>query len=279
MNASYELPPLPPILEPYRQQIAESVRPFIRITTEASPNVGIAESKLGGAPYLPLGTEYPKDKNGDDMVLIAQINFAEVPPLAPFPASGILQFYISNSKHYNYGLAFTNTPDENKKQENWRVLWFDTVVTDETLLNTNFPASTAEIAGTPFETKNLPVKLHFELSYSPVAPGDYQIPRVLSYAVTDSYGTPDKQDYAKLDAYSEIFWPSNVGHHLGGYAYFTQTDPRFNAKLNVPSFVLLQLDSDKVMMWGDVGVAHLFISPEDLAARDFSRVYYDWDCN
>ena len=43
--------------------------------------------------------------------------------------------------------------------------------------------------------------------------------------------------------------------------------------------LLFQLDSDEGMdlMWGDMGVGHFFIREADLAARDFSRVLYDWD--
>ena len=43
--------------------------------------------------------------------------------------------------------------------------------------------------------------------------------------------------------------------------------------------LLLQLDSDDQMMWGDVGVGGFFIAPEDLAKADFSRVMYTWDCH
>ena len=31
-------------------------------------------------------------------------------------------------------------------------------------------------------------------------------------------------------------------------------------------------------MWGDSGVANFFIDSEDLEKRDFSKVFYTWDC-
>jgi uncharacterized protein ywqG len=48
----------------------------------------------------------------------------------------------------------------------------------------------------------------------------------------------------------------------------------------------LQLDTDinekdhctGKLMWGDSGVANFFITPEDLAKRDFSRVAFVFDC-
>ncbi|MBK6997000.1 MAG: DUF1963 domain-containing protein [Lewinellaceae bacterium] len=33
-----------------------------------------------------------------------------------------------------------------------------------------------------------------------------------------------------------------------------------------------------ILCGGDMGVGHFFIREQDLAALDFSRVLYDWDC-
>jgi uncharacterized protein YwqG len=65
------------------------------------------------------------------------------------------------------------------------------------------------------------------------------------------------------------------GHKLGGYPEFTQQDPR---KPQDRQVLLLQLDSDDAMMWGDSGIANFFIDPADLQRGDFSRVAYTWDC-
>lgn len=73
-------------------------------------------------------------------------------------------------------------------------------------------------------------------------------------------------------------------HHTtfgGGWAYFTQGDPRDD---DAPKELLLQLDtymdsdSPVQLMWGDCGVGNFFISKEDLARLDFNRVLYTWDC-
>lgn len=74
---------------------------------------------------------------------------------------------------------------------------------------------------------------------------------------------------------------SGGGHRLLGYPSFTQGDPR---PADSPCRALLfQMDSDfadgtDYVMWGDAGAGHFFIRPEDLERRDFSRVYYTWDC-
>ena len=74
---------------------------------------------------------------------------------------------------------------------------------------------------------------------------------------------------------------SASGHRLGGYPFFTQTDPRqYNEKIQ-DYILLFQLDTDDAendIMWGDSGVGNFFIHPEDLKKRDFSKVVYNWDC-
>jgi uncharacterized protein YwqG len=67
---------------------------------------------------------------------------------------------------------------------------------------------------------------------------------------------------------------TTAGHKLGGYPNFTQDDARDRNDLEL----LFQLDSDDGVMWGDAGVGNFFITDADLARRDFSRVFYTWDC-
>lgn len=42
--------------------------------------------------------------------------------------------------------------------------------------------------------------------------------------------------------------------------------------------LLFQLDTVEDIMWGDSGVANFFISRDALKNKDFSKVYYNWDC-
>ena len=68
---------------------------------------------------------------------------------------------------------------------------------------------------------------------------------------------------------------------IGGYAYFTQTDPR-EIVPDEEWLLLFELQSSMredqpAVMWGDVGIGAFFIRPEDLRKRDFSKVLYTWD--
>ena len=72
---------------------------------------------------------------------------------------------------------------------------------------------------------------------------------------------------------------SPICHKLGGYAYFTQWDPRETEGEIRDYMLLFQMDSDDHIIWGDVGVGNFFINPSDLKKKDFSKVFYNWDCH
>ncbi|NES71082.1 MAG: DUF1963 domain-containing protein [Okeania sp. SIO2D1] len=78
------------------------------------------ESKFGGLPYLPRTIDYPTNKKGEYLKLLAQLNFSEMPLLENFPTQGILQFYIDGNDP-SHGLdiyAPTN-------QDGFKILYFE----------------------------------------------------------------------------------------------------------------------------------------------------------
>lgn len=68
------------------------------------------------------------------------------------------------------------------------------------------------------------------------------------------------------------------GHKIGGYAYFTQSDPREHDDKLKNDVLLLQIDTDEEIMFGDSGVANFFINKEDLINKNFEKAYFNWDC-
>ena len=69
------------------------------------------------------------------------------------------------------------------------------------------------------------------------------------------------------------------GHKLLGYPAFTQSDPRYyNKEYSKYNTLLLQIDTDENIMWGDSGVANFFIDKEDLENNNFNNILYNWDC-
>jgi uncharacterized protein YwqG len=67
----------------------------------------------------------------------------------------------------------------------------------------------------------------------------------------------------------ELYYDSFLGdsHKIGGYPFFTQSDPRdYEPRLLEHEILLLQIDTDDEIgiMWGDSGIAHFFIRKDDL---------------
>ena len=68
-----------------------------------------------------------------------------------------------------------------------------------------------------------------------------------------------------------------AGHKLGGYPSFTQEDPRAERRYKKYDTLLLQLDSDDAVQWGDAGIASVFVAADALAAGDFGDVLFTSD--
>lgn len=254
---------LPASLEPFRERFLETKKTFIKVRPEKTRQTKLWESKVGGMPYLPKNTVWPTAPDGKELFFLAQINFAEVPKLEPFPEKGIVQFYISDDDLYGMDL------DDGTAQDTFRVLWFPEAVENEAVLQTKF-SMLRDFEFLPHHP-DTPHPLRFELAEELVPVTDFQFFEVFGQDFFQQFG---KREWDVMDEYAKT--NKTEGHKIGGYAYFTQDDPRTGAD---PMLLLFQLDSDELMdlMWGDMGVGHFFIREQDLRARDFSKVLYDWD--
>ena len=82
---------------------------------------------------------------------------------------------------------------------------------------------------------------------------------------------------ALLDAH---FGEGPEVHHVGGHPEFVQDDWRMaRPEYRKADRVLLNLWSDKTLMWGDAGQGQFLIARDDLRKRDFAKVWYQWDCS
>ncbi|RYG51182.1 MAG: DUF1963 domain-containing protein, partial [Chitinophagaceae bacterium] len=240
----------------------------IALTTIPSDEPGIKQSKIGHYPYLPLDAEYPRDAEGKWMFPLAQINFAELPGLHGYPGSGYLQFYISGFDDV-YGLDF----DDPQSQENFRVLFFEErdITTPKTEFDFLQEVMSAE--GVPVTQSKIFKFAHRE-EY--VGVGDFRHDDNQDwdlFRVVEQYPEMEKQ---LQDALYDSFY--YTGHKIGGYAAFSQHDPRMNDPRFAEYILLFQLEAEEGITWGDSGIANFFIHPDDLAKKDFSKVLYNWDC-
>ncbi|WLD92876.1 YwqG family protein [Alkalihalobacillus sp. AL-G] len=262
---------LPNELECYRKQITKTIKPYIRISTHKN-NTNLFQSKFSGNPYLPKYTEHPKDKNGLPMKLLAQINFEEIPNIESMPEKGILQLFISGEDDL-MGINFDDLTD----QSNFKVIYHSNIIEDKSLLVTDF--SYMDSLNEEFFPIQDELSLSFTLEYEPISVEDYRNSDLLGESV-DLSVEKDNGDKELWEVYSDTFLGD--GHKMGGYPYFTQTDPRdYEKRYQEHNVLLLQIDTedDKGIMWGDAGIANLFIKEEDLKALNFKNVIYNWDCH
>ena len=86
-----------PTLQKYKLRSAR----ILAEPLKSGETTNIKSSKFLGAPYLPIGTDYPKDKDGKPLILWAQLNFSEIPHLDDYPKNGIMQFFVSADGWYD----------------------------------------------------------------------------------------------------------------------------------------------------------------------------------
>lgn len=264
----------------------------------------VFDSKMGGVPYFPKDMEYPAVREGNSagkpLKFLAQLNFEKLPHIPGFPEKGILQFFAGYDGDDVFGLNFDDPTDQN----GFRVIYHENISEDADLINElpeietdDFPftgefllkaekAEQANVTYTDYRFDSALIESYNSLfdanincvyAFNENAVGLNQIDNELCEALFDN--DEDREDR------------EDCGTRMGGYAYFTQDDPRRDTdKYGDFQVMLFQSDSENgnpngderayedEIMWGDVGVANFFISAADLAKRDFSRVLYNWDC-
>lgn len=256
---------MPQAMANHWDEIQKTAEQTITITATPVQSTSLMQSKLAHYPCIPKGYKYPVDRDGNYLFPLAQINCSELPTLGTFPTSGYLQFYIGTDELY--GMSF----DENIPGS-FKVLYFTEDELTEVEEDMSFLNDTLSYEYKPVFC---PHSLQFSLKTEYIGCYDYN-------GDGNPYMTSDKLGElypAIADELSEYVYEHfcYTGHKLGGYAYFTQADPRGNG--DIDDYILLfQVDTDEQIMWGDSGVANFFIHPDDLIARDFSKVYYQWDC-
>ena len=264
---------LPQELQSWKPKFLATAKNFIRIKLQVTDQTTLWQSKIRGNPYQPKNESYPVDLAGNPLILLAQINFAQIPSLPPYPSKGIIQFFISADDEL-YGMNLENGFEDLSVQNNFCVRYFADVITEESQLITDFDFLNLDI-----DLDFLPAvnqcSMNFELATEIISLSDYQFDQIFGNNCFDEFGD-------KADEIAEICWDTleSEGHKIGGYAYFTQEDPRYSAPSSENWLLLLQIDTDNAadIMWGDAGVGGFFIREDDLRKRDFSHVIYNWDC-
>jgi uncharacterized protein YwqG len=194
--------------------------------------------------------------------------------MAGFPAAGILQVYICGvGENCAYGLDLGREEFSEaslQQQRYFRIVWFPGPLAPVDELA---DVAVSDSKGSTPHDPSVPRRMVFELDREEVTARDATFERQIG-VVPDDYilAAAARLDVAP-DALEEVF-ATGDGHKVGGYPWFTQADPRH---ADTELRLLLQLDSDDEIMWGDSGVGNVFIRESDLAASRFDRVMFTWD--
>jgi uncharacterized protein YwqG len=226
--------------------------------------------------------EYPKGTKGEfknkPLYLLAQINFEEIPKIPNFPESGILQFFIAANDMYGMNWGNLTTQDE------FRIIYHKEIIKDESKLLDFMP----EITRTdmlPFKGEYKLVSQEIETMYADTYSEDFTdvfvdcANKILDEPINSIYDIDD-------DFIEEMIWNRNSREKafIGGYPFFTQSDPRYKKEIADCNIVLFELDSfcdnkeNIDIMWGDCGTGVFLIPEENLKNLDFSKVLYNYDC-
>ena len=235
-----------------------------RIEIEEGVTPRIMDDKIGGIPYLPVGEEYPIDKNNNPMILLIQINLENI-ELENFPKEGILEIFIDRDCSWpcDYKIKYFKDITDYRKD-------LDEINIENEIYN-----------------KPLKINLFKDVEHMPTS--DYRFHGVISEVVSEATGSQinDFSEVEKIfnengyDIYEKISENINIfAGNLSGYADFTQTDPRpiKNAEEKVECLVKIDSNLGHGIMIGDSGIIFSFISKEDIKTSNFYEAIVDWDC-
>lgn len=254
---------IPSVLSKFDTELTSKQRDYIAVNAIALNDdlledpLDIQQSKFLGHPFIPVDFDYPKDKNGKPKVLIAQINFSELPRLAGFPENGLLQLYFPVDDWWDMGsetIIYFNQDELDKEY-----------LTDFSFIESSY-------------YDEMPIsrihELKFTTSIDTGSSEDCQFD--FDFGGLDFWDFEETLSAAGKEDFNNYF--SCTGHKIGGYADFTQGDPRDYETSQKNDIQLLQIDIDDHIMFGDSGIGHIFINPEDLQSNRLDKAYFYWDC-
>ena len=246
-------------IELFKQQTKKDC--FEIKSEEGEPS--ILDDKIGGMPYLPVGEEYPLDKNGKPLGLLLQLNLNKI-DLIGFPKKGILEIFTDIFLD-----NFTGIETEYSVKYFKEGLEYQKDLPTIDLSSYIIPAS-------------YKISVEKSIDYMPIY--DYRFDDTITKIINEVY----EKEYTRFAEFSDfsdletqIF--ESLDHpsvSIGGYADFTQADPRMYGNINKDE-CLFKLDPcedfDEIII-GDAGILFALISKEDIKNCNFENALVDWDC-
>lgn len=260
-NLEDEIVKLTLLAESLRQPSVECIPQIDKTSTR------VDESRLGGWPAWPKGEDLPKDDDGESMIFLAQINFADAPAMTPYPRKGLLQFFCADDDLYGCEL-----PSE--AQSGFRTVFHESV--DNLVLRDPYGEELPEFM--PFQDEDL-CKDGYPLAFKEGT----VLPTCEHHKIFSEIEHWWPRENTPADALKDGFL-KYLEDGLGGQMYyggnpkFTQSDFRSAEVYSEYTHVLMQFGMPEGMMWGDAGEACFLLSEADLKNKKFSNAVFNWDC-
>ena len=204
------------------------------------------------------------------MIFLAQLNFADLPPLVDYPTHGLLSFFVRDEDLQ--GCKFPSIGDDG-----FRVIFQEET---QSLTRRDVPEGMEYVPlSTRLAAEGRP--LTGTAATCPISPNSYQ-----GTELTEGWYPDCPNDL--WDDFSEGLLQAKASQlYVGGHPDFVQQDfrsPGADPDYTPYTEVLFQMgfiprgDNGIEVCWGDAGEATFLITKEDLAARRFDRIAYNWDC-
>jgi uncharacterized protein YwqG len=256
-------PVRPEEIEEFKVWFASLALPAVELLPASERPVKAGGTRLGGPVWLKDDEAWPTDESGAPLEFVAQMDFAELPPLPDFPEAGLLQFFIGGDDVY--GADY-----DDLTRGRVRVIWRPDGLEGGRLCPP--PARTDDLAPwRRMEIRESGLPLAGRAAVHRPDPTDWRIGEHLK-------GQLRRPGIDEIDDLAYEHNPTPEVHHVGGHPVYTQYDFRGPGRFDDFDRTLLRLTSDPNLMWGDLGEAVFMIRRRDLLMRDFSNVIFHWDC-
>lgn len=276
-------------LDAYFEALAPFAKNALHVTLDVldDDELPIGVSKFGGCPDLPAEVEWFRTESDIPMSFVAQVNFADAAPYDlehKLPKNGMLYFFYDCSPD---GMPWGFDPEDS---DGWKVYFYDG--DPAALSRREVPEDLEEddngiifgAARMCFEAAMELPSPESDLTNSLDLPSaddlqdrywewledqeDELINKLLGHADPVQSGMELECEYVS----NRIYCGNPDGYEIAESKDLDKNAARWN--------LLMQVDSneDIGMMWGDMGRLYLWITSEDLAARNFEKSWLILQC-